>query len=243
MAELEQQESAGTCDSSVANRLLLLDDPGELKRLSQHGWFRPIAPNKWFVVDLVHGRIKQLVALASTYGAPQMAGVLALTAVRVRQLTDEGILKTVAKGRYNRDDTARDYINWLRGQNKLANRTTSESRVREARATEIEIRTAERTRELISLDEALESNALLVGYVRTEFGGLAARITRDLTLRREIEKAVNGSLARIADRLNEEAENLAAGRVADEAVADDAAGRVGEAQPELPADIGTAGSA
>jgi hypothetical protein len=46
-----------------------------------------------------------------------MAGALALTDQRVRQLTVEGRLKTVAKGKYDRDATARDYVVWLRDLN------------------------------------------------------------------------------------------------------------------------------
>jgi hypothetical protein len=157
----------------------------------------------------------------------QMAGALALTAPRVRQLTAEGRLKVASKGKYDRDGTTRDYVVYLREQNTAASMSTSESRVREARAAEIEIRTAERTRRLILLEEALESNAALCGFVRTEFGALPARFTRDLNMRRTIEKDVNDSFARIAARLNEEAAALRAGRVPDDAVPDDDTGPVG----------------
>lgn len=235
---MADEPEQGTCDSALANRLLLLDDPTDLRRLARAGWFKPIGSDKWRVVDIVQGRIKQLMALAATYSTPQIASVLGLSAERVRQLTVEGVLKATGKARYDRDETVRDYILYQRDQNKLANRSTSESRVRDARATEIEVRTAERTRGLIPIDEAMDSNAILCGFVRTEFGGLAARLTRDLPLRREIEKAVNESLARIADRLNEEAENLAAGRVADEAVADDDARPMGGAQSQVPGNVG-----
>src|SRR5262245_46298178 len=211
-------DEAGTCNSKLAVRLLVLGDESELNRLARAGWVKPIGADRWRTAAIVQGRIKQLLALATTYNAGQMAGALALTDQRVRQLTAEGRLKTVAKNKYDRDATTRDYVIWLRDLNKLANMSTSESRVREARAAEIEIRTAERTRRLITLDEALESNAIVCGFVRTEFGALPARFTRDLALRRDIEKAVNDTLARIADRLNEEAAALEAGRTADEAV-------------------------
>src|SRR4051812_16119094 len=225
----------GTCNSALAMRLLLVENEAELKSLARAGWIKPVAPARGRTADIVQGRIKQLIALASSYSAPQMAGVLALTSVRVRQLTVEGRLKA-EKGKYDRDATTRDYVVYLREQNTAASQSTSESRVREARAAEIEIRTAERTRRLIWLDEAVESIVLFCGYVRTEFGGLAARITRDLVLRQDIEKAVNGSLARIANRLEQEAAALRTGRAAAEAFADADPGRVGGAQPQLSGD-------
>jgi hypothetical protein len=67
-----------------------------------------------------------------------------------------GRLKPATKGKYDRGGTTRDYVVYLREQNTVANQSTSESRVREARAAEIEVRTAERTRRLITLEEALE---------------------------------------------------------------------------------------
>jgi hypothetical protein len=239
----KKREEEGTCNSALAVRLLVLENAAELKRLARAGWITPLAPDRWRIADIVQGRIKQLIAQATTYNAVQMAGALALTDPRVRQLTAEGRIKTISKGKYDRDATTRDYVIWLRDQNKLANTSTSESRVREARASEIEIRTAARTRRLVTLDEALESNALVCGLVRTEFGGLAAQLTRDLGLRRDIEKAVNGCLARIAARLIEEAAALRAGRAAVDAVADDDAGSVGGQQPQLSAVVADSGTA
>jgi hypothetical protein len=214
-------------------RLLVLENEVELKNLARAGWIKSLAPDRWRNADVVQGRIRQLLAAATTHNAEQMANALALTSARIRQLTIEGRLKTVSKSKYDRDTTTRDYVVYLRELNTTANQSTSESRVRDARASEIEIRTAERTRRLITLDEALESNAAVCGTVRTEFGALAARFTRDLVLRREIEKAVNDSLARIAARLVEEAAALEAGGAAAEAVADGDAGPVGGEQSQL----------
>lgn len=233
----------GTCNSALAVRLLLVENAAELKRLARAGWISPLGPDRWRIADIVQGRIKQLIAQATTYNAVQMAGALALTNQRVRQLTAEGRIKTTSKGKYDRDATTRDYVVYLRELNTTANLSTSESRVREARAADIEVRTAERTRRLIELDEALESNAVVCGFVRTEFGALAARFTRDLGLRREIEKAVNGCLARIAARLNAEAATLEAGGAVADAVADDDAGSVGGEQPQLSGVVANSGAA
>lgn len=238
MAETDQDGTIGTAEA----RALLILDKTEFKALAR-GRVKPVAPDRWRIVDVVRARIRALLDAATYYSTPKIARAFGISDERVRQLTVEGVLRYAGKNRYHRDDTTRAYTAWQREHTTSVHRNTSESRVRDARATEIEIRTAERTRRLIATDEALESNALLCGVVRTEFGGLAARVTRDLVLRREIEKAVNDSFARIASRLDEEAANLEAGRVVDDAVADDVAGPMGEGEPKLPAVIGGAGSA
>lgn len=235
MAGTGTEGESGIVNTPLATSLLLLETPDELKRMVREGWFKPLAPDRWRIISIVHGRIRALMALAQVYDAGQLANALGITRERIRQLTLDGVLKTVGPKKYNRDQATRDFVHWQRDQNRHADKSTSESRVRDARAAEIEIRTAERTRRLITLDEALDSNAMLCGIVRTELGGLAARVTRDLALRRDIEKAVNDSLARIAHWLNAEAESLEVGRDADDAVADDDAGPMGGAQSQLPA--------
>ncbi len=221
------------CDTASAVSLLLFDSAGDLGALVRGGWVKPIGPDQWDVRTLVQGRIRALIEAGTFHPTVQMSGALGLSAARVRALTAEGVITQAANNKYNRDQTTRDFCAWQRDQNRVRNRASSEGRVRDARATEIEIRTAERARNLVTVEEALESNALVCGMVRTEFAGLAARVTRDLALRRDIEKAVNDSLVRIADRLIAEAANLEAGRDADEAVAADVAGPMGSSEPEL----------
>ena len=188
-------------------------------------------------------RLRNVVEAATYYSTPRMARALGISDERVRQLTAEGVLRYAGKNKYNRDATTRRYCAWQRDESRLAARRGPESRVREARAIEIEMRTAERARRLIATEEALESNAAVCGFVRTEFGGLAARVTRDLVLRRDIEKAVNNSFARIASRCVEEARNLETGGATFDADADDAAGSMGEDESALPAVVGNTGSA
>lgn len=231
---MAEDHDIGTGD---AHALLGLD-AASFKTLTRTARVKPVAPDRWRIADVVRARIKSLIDAATYYTTPRMAEAFGISHQRVAQLRDEGVLNYDGKNRFHRDDTTRAYTAWQRAQDRTAKKTTSESRVRDARATEIEIRTAERSRQLIDIDEALESNAAICGYVRTEFGGLAARVTRDLALRREIEKAVNDSFARIASRLVEEAANLETGRAPFDAVADDAAGRMGEDESALPANGG-----
>jgi len=60
-------------------------------------------------------------------------------------------------------------------------------------------------------------NDTIVGLVRIEMGGVPARCTRDLILRRAIEKAINDGLSRIVARLANEVSALRKGYPAPEA--------------------------
>lgn len=237
------QDLAATIDGTAAAALLLFEHPVEVKRLAKAARLAPVAPDRWEILGLVQGRIRALLDQASYYSLPQMAAALGYGSDRLRQLTGNGIIKPVAKNKYHRDDTTRAFVEWQRRGNKQQTTKAAMARVTNARASEIEIRTSERIRKLIALEEAMESNALLCGFVRTEFGGLAARVTRDLALRHEIEKAVNDSLARIASRLIEEVAALENGRDVDDADGDDDAGSMGETESTLPADGGASRSA
>ena len=236
---MAENDEIGTAE---AHALLILDG-AEFKALARAARIKPTESGRWRIADVVRARIRSLIDAATYYTTPRMAEAFGISHQRVAQLRDEGVLSYDGKNRFHRDNTTRAYATWQRNQLKSLHTNTSEGRVREARATEIEIRTAERSRKLIAIDEALESNAAVCGYMRTEFGGLAARVTRDLVLRRDIEKAVNDSFARIASRCIEEARYLETGRVPVDAVADDAAGPMGEGESSVPAIGGDTGSA
>jgi hypothetical protein len=92
--------------------------------------------------------------------------------------------------------------------------------LRDAKARVVEMQLAERARDLIRYNEAETALDTVVGMVRTEMGGVAARVTRDLVMRRAIEKAINEGLTRVVDRLSEEITALRKGDGAAGAVED-----------------------
>jgi len=75
---------------------------------------------------------------------------------------------------------------------RRAQKSAADSRVRDARAREIEVRNAVR---LIEIDEAMAIIEEMIGLFRAETAGLPARVTRDLQFRKTIEIAVNDLLA------------------------------------------------
>lgn len=177
----------------------------------------------------------------------EMAGRLLMkSSERIRQLAREGWIPrhgTGANTRYALVDVVQGYIRFRDDADRRATKTASATRISDARAREIELRTAIREGHLIDLDEAVEAVEDLVGLLRSELSGLPARCTRDLQVRRTIETARNDILDRIADLATQKAIAMAARRNADEAKPSDAAGRVGGDEPDASADIGGAGAA
>jgi hypothetical protein len=178
--------------------------------------------------------------------AEMAARLLMKSSERIRQLSREGWIPkhgTGANTRYALVDVVQGYIRFRDDAEKRATKTAAATRISDARAREIELRTAIREGRLIDLDEALEAVEDLIGLLRSELSGLPARCTRDLQLRRTIETARNDILDRIADLATQKAAAMGARRGNGAAIEADAAGRVGGGEPDASADIGGAGAA
>jgi phage terminase Nu1 subunit (DNA packaging protein) len=59
-AAASQAQESGIVTSAVAVALLMLESQAELLELSREGWFRPVGPDRWKLVDLVQGYIRAL---------------------------------------------------------------------------------------------------------------------------------------------------------------------------------------
>ena len=94
------------------------------------------------------------------------------------------------------------YIKFLKEAARDGTQTASAGRAQEARAKEIELRISREERRLIPTEDAVLCMSLLCGKVSEEFGGLAARVTRDPATRRTIEAELRGMRARLATALD-----------------------------------------
>lgn len=148
---------------------------------------------------------------AGVITADQACKLLMLSNERIRQLVKSGYIQQESRGKYNLVGVVQGYIRFLKDEERRTTRVSSESRVRDARAQEIELRMAEKRRELVPLEDATAAFDLVVGKVKEEFSGLPARTTRDIPLRRKIEEEINGSLGRVAESLRASAEFLRTG--------------------------------
>lgn len=188
---------------------------------------QPAAPSQSGIVDLTTA-----------------ARIVKLTPHRVLQLVRDGwIKKTDQRGKYVWIDVVHGYIEFLRDEGRRASKSAADSRVRDARAAEIELRVAERTKELILFADAMATVHAIYGPLRSEMSGIAARVTRDLALRRKIETEIDGALERASDRISEASAALRAGVDPFATDTEGGTGSVGGEKPDASRNVGSAGTA
>ncbi|MEZ2143243.1 hypothetical protein AAE026_13175 [Bradyrhizobium sp. DN5] len=158
---------------------------------------------------------------------------------RVRQLSKEGWIEKQGRDQFLLlVDVVQGYIRFRNDSDRRAQKSAADSRVRDARAREIELRNAVREDRLIEIDEAMAIVEEMIGLFRAETAGLPARVTRDLQFRKTIETAVNDILERVADIAAERERAVAEARAASEAVASSIARSMGGGEPDISADGG-----
>ena len=122
---------------------------------------------------------------------------------RIRQLNKAGYIPIPKRGFTTIVGAVQGYIRFLKDEDRKATATGAAERARDARAREIEQKIAERDRRLIPVEDAEFAMDTLVGVVNREMDGMAARITRDMVLRRQIEAEVHGAKNRISSSLSD----------------------------------------
>lgn len=142
----------------------------------------------------------------------EVAGrLLMISAERVRQLIKAGYIQRPKLGHTTIVSAVQGYIRFLKDEDRKSTKAGAAIKATEARTREIELRIAERTRDLIPQEDAKAVISQLAATVRAEFTGLPARMTRDMAERRRLEQECDDSLARIAEALEKSAISLAAG--------------------------------
>lgn len=170
--------------------------------------------------------------------AGSLAALLNMTPHSIAHYIRIGTLPAIETGRFNLFQAVHAYIAKL----KEERRTGSEDRVRIARAREIEVRTDERLGKLVSVEDFDAMIDAVVGGFRSELSGLPSRVTRDLALRRVIEREIHGLLQRVTLLADQEAARLEAGLAAGEAEPDDDPGSMGGGEPDVPGGDGDTGA-
>jgi hypothetical protein len=238
------ENEAGTVSTALAMSLLLMEHPDDLKRLQRDGFIKPIAKDSWRLADLIRGFAKWSRDNAMLTDSDTLARCWGLTRGRISQFVAEGWLKTTGrKAQYSWFDANQGYVRYLRDEDRKTSKSAADTRMRDAKAREIEVRTQQRLSRLVPLEVYEEMIDNITGVVRSEFAGLAAACTRDLVLRRIIEREVNGRLRRIAEQGMAQAIRLETVRGADDAFRADRAGPVGGGQQDVSGNSGGAGAA
>lgn len=148
---------------------------------------------------------------AGTIAAGDAARLLMISLERLRQIAKMGYFPRAQNGRYHLVAVVQGYIKFLKDDERRSSKSATASRMQDAKAAEIEIRIAEKRRELIPIEDHRAAMDIIVGKVREEFSGLPARATRDLSMRRKLEDDVNASFNRVADAIHASAEFIEKG--------------------------------
>ncbi|WP_315705046.1 MULTISPECIES: hypothetical protein [unclassified Bradyrhizobium] len=141
--------------------------------------------------------------------------LLMITPQWFNRLKRDGWIKSVGKNRYRIIDVVQGYIKYLQDENRRAQKSASASRVQDARAAQIEMQTARELRELVKVDDVLTWQGEILSTLCRELSGVPAASTRDLELRTEIQKQVNGALERSRRAFEEAWQLLQSGKSID----------------------------
>lgn len=144
---------------------------------------------------------------------PEACKLLGITSEWLRQVSKQGYYSQVSRGRWRLKEVVQGYLRYLQAEERRTTKTAADSRVRDARAAEIELRTAERMRQVIRTDESIAIVDAIIGAMRTEADGIGARCTRDLDMRHKIESEIDDTLRRASGRLEKWAADVEAGHL------------------------------
>lgn len=135
--------------------------------------------------------------------SPEVAAALIMcTQDWLNKLVRMGYITRVGRGQYTVPNVVQGYIRFLKDEGRRTSKSAADSRVRDARAEEIELRTMEKRGVLKQQAEeaALALCDHVLGPLRSDVYAIPARVTQDLELRRKIEQALDAALTSAADR-------------------------------------------
>lgn len=129
----------------------------------------------------------------------------------VRNLVRDGFIPEPADGGYLASDVASGALRARDDEDRRSSKSAAASRIHDARAAEIEQRTAER-KKLHMIEAQSEAVAVIdefAGQLRSDIMAIPARVTADVVMRRRIEEQVDEAFGAAGKRAA-----AAAGRVA-----------------------------
>lgn len=206
--------------ASGAATLLMLEGK-QFANLVKDGWIPD--GEEFKVADVVQGYIRHLRDKAQFASTAEMISELGISDARLHQLAGMGIfhpvegLSTTSGKRWNRLEVWRAWVAFKTKIAEKGKKADADTALRVARAKDYEVRTQERTRELIKRAEAEFAVAKICGKLRTEIGGAPAQISRDIAMQRHAESVLDGCLERLDESLGRVIGALRAGSESDSA--------------------------
>lgn len=153
-----------------------------------------------------------------------LAQLIGVTPRQIQIVAKEGYYEAERRGQWPLVASVRGYVRYLHDQVAGARKNTHENRLRDARAKEVEVRTARLDRTVIDLSEAHDVYDEIAGAYLASLEGLPARLTRNVRERERIQRVVDAERQRLSVHFAEARGYLATGLPADEAEAEDDAG-------------------
>lgn len=143
----------------------------------------------------------------------QAATLLNRSVSWVQKLVTDGYIVRAGTNQYSVVAIVRGLIAYYDDLLEKTNKAAAASRATDARTREIELRIAERRRDLIPQEDARAVVSEMAAMIKAEFSGLPARFTRDLAERRRLEQEIDGSFDRLAAAARNAGTALATGSI------------------------------
>lgn len=122
------------------------------------------------------------------------------------QVAKAGYISQLGDNRWDEDATTKGYINFLRASRSA--KSDSTKAVNDARTKAIELTTAARLGELVRRSDAIAVCDDIVGFTRGEMAGVSRRSSRDIDVRKSVDREILAALTRVADRLKDKSEEF-----------------------------------
>lgn len=149
----------------------------------------------------------------STVSATQAAALVGRTPRRLQQLAAEGKIPRPERGRYPLAGLVQGILMAAEAEVLQLRGAATNSRLQEARAAEIEVRTKQREKTMVA--EAVEVVETIIdeygGPLRSDLEAIPARMTKDFLLRRHLEDAIENAFAAAGERASAAADREMAG--------------------------------
>lgn len=127
--------------------------------------------------------------------ATVLGKALGLSRKRVEQLAAENVVPRSGKGRFPLLAGVAGYVSWLRAEDRQSSKSAAASRLQDQRSEEIELRLIEKRKTLVEQAKA-EAFAVIddfAGALRTDLLTIPSQVTKDIALRRQIEKRIDAA--------------------------------------------------
>ncbi len=126
-----------------------------------------------------------------------------VTAAFVWKLLNEGYVRRAPGGGVVLVEALAGYIRFLKDDRRNSTIKAGDNRVRDARAREIELRTARDEQELVPTEEGVAYMQAVIGLLMSRLNGLPASFTRDLDERRRLEASIDTIRDEVAEIIAE----------------------------------------